>query len=76
MSNYLPLKAFGKRLRLLRVQAELSAAELAEHAGVSTSSVHRYLRGECWPDLPTAALLAEALDATVDELLDAPEVAA
>lgn len=48
----------------------MSQSELARKSGVSQSSINRYVLGDT--DIPASKLvkIAEALDVTVDELLD------
>ncbi|MFU1797061.1 helix-turn-helix domain-containing protein [Paenibacillus azoreducens] len=63
-------KEFGSLLRLLREQKGMSINQLAESAGISNSQISRMengLRGV--PKAPTIRKLAEALNASYQELM-------
>lgn len=67
------LDAFGPRLRRLRVQRELTLAEVAERTGISVSTLSRLEAGLRRPTLEQLLPLARAFGTTLDELVDAPE---
>jgi len=53
---------FGKVVRPLMKALKLTAKEVAELAGVSRMSFHRYLNGERFPSQATAKAVAQVLD--------------
>jgi transcriptional regulator with XRE-family HTH domain len=57
--------AFGKRLRALRDEAELTQEGLARFAGLSVSSVAKLEAGAVAPSFATACKLARALGVSV-----------
>jgi transcriptional regulator with XRE-family HTH domain len=57
------------RLRLLREQAGLTQAQLAQRAGLHLSAVTRIEQGLRSPTLDSASALASALGVKVDDLL-------
>src|SRR5262249_15601650 len=61
-------REFGRRLREIRIERDLSLKQLAGRSGVSLSSLGRYERGRSFPSLDGAVSLAEALEVTVDYL--------
>lgn len=61
-----------KNLRPLRESAELSQAELAKISGVSQSHISKLEIGDDSPTLKTLQKLAEALNVSVQELLNNP----
>ena len=67
-------KSVGIRIREWRTRRELSQAEVARGAGITQASLSNYENGK--RDLPLSTLLgvSSALDVTVGELLDTPEV--
>ena len=66
--------AFGRRVRQLRIEHDLTQEELAEAAGLHPTFVSNIERGYRVPTLPTvvrlASGLAESLCRLVDDLLD------
>jgi len=61
---------FGKRVRVLRKQADLSQEELAARADISVDFVGLIERGVNAPSFETLEKLAEALEVPVRELFD------
>ena len=61
-------REFGKRLKQLRLQANMSQEELAEWAGVSVATLSKLERGVVLPTLETATRIANALQLTLPEL--------
>src|SRR3954454_12093230 len=57
-------RVFGRLLRTQRLQAGLSAAEVAESAGVSASFVRSIERGDQAPSMATAQQILAALEVT------------
>ncbi|MSQ30975.1 MAG: XRE family transcriptional regulator [Dehalococcoidia bacterium] len=64
----------GQRLREWRLRRELSQAEVAHLAGITQASLSNYENGK--RDLPLTTLLgvAGALNVSVGDLLDLPDV--
>ncbi len=64
------VKAFGKHLRKLRKDKNLSQEELSYKCVIPTSQIGRFERGERSPTLNTIRILAEGLDEEPKVLLD------
>jgi len=62
------IKAFGRRLRDLRISNGLSQEQLANEAEIPLSQVGRIERGEINPTLSTINALASALKTTIPNL--------
>lgn len=62
------IKAFGRRLRDLRISNGLSQERLANEAEVPLSQVGRIERGEINPTLSSINVLAKALKVEIKEL--------
>lgn len=60
--------AFGKRLRSLRREAELSQAQLANKVGVNHMTVNRWERGHWWPGSDTLIRIADVLGVDIGSL--------
>src|SRR5947207_12414899 len=67
-------RAIGQRIREWRLKRELSQAEVARQAGITQASLSNYENGK--RDLPLSTLLGvtAALNVSVGDLLDMPEV--
>jgi transcriptional regulator with XRE-family HTH domain len=67
-------RAVGQRIREWRLKREMSQAEVARHAGITQASLSNYENGK--RDLPLSTLLgvASALNVSLGELLDMPEM--
>jgi transcriptional regulator with XRE-family HTH domain len=67
-------RAIGQRIREWRLKRELSQAEVARQAGITQASLSNYENGK--RDLPLSTLLGvtAALNVSVGDLLDSPEV--
>lgn len=63
-------KAFAERLKQLRMQAGLSQKAFAESIGLNYTQYNRYEQGETIPYTESLARLADALEVSVDYLLD------
>ena len=61
---------FGRRLRYLRRQRDLTQEQLAEAAGISVDLVSNIERGANAPSFATLQLLAKVLKLPVAELFD------
>jgi len=61
-------KKFGKRLRRLRRNMDLTQEDLAERVGVSVTFIGQMERGENAPSFETLEKLAQVLEVEVDEL--------
>ncbi len=62
--------AFGRRLRELRVEHDLSQDDLARNTDVHPTAIGRFERGAREPRLTTILRLARGLDVRPGELLD------
>lgn len=67
-------RAIGQRIREWRLKRELSQAEVARHAGITQASLSNYENGK--RDLPLSTLLGVtgALNVSLGDLLDMPDV--
>ena len=65
----IPNNIFGNKLKLLRLRAGLTQAELAERINISASAVGMYEQGRREPDNETLLKLCLALNASVDYIL-------
>lgn len=63
----------GEKISQLRKIKGLTQAELAEHLGVTDKAVSKWERNLSCPDIATIPRLAEILDVSVEELLNAKE---
>ncbi|MDR0905116.1 MAG: helix-turn-helix domain-containing protein [Oscillospiraceae bacterium] len=59
----------GENIKRERRTRDLTQEELAERLGVSTQSVSRWERGDCYPDLELIPAIARFFEMTVDDLL-------
>jgi len=64
------LEAFGKNLRRLRKESQLSQEELSEKMGTAPSQVGRIERGVVNPTVSTLKVLSEALGCDIKELFN------
>ncbi len=60
------------QLRAWRRHRGQTLEALAKRSGVPKSSLHRFETGEVSPTLETMAKIAQALDASVEQLLGVP----
>ena len=63
------MKTFGEILKEKREAIGWKQEELAEEVGISRNSISLYERGVAYPNILTAADLADVLDCTLDELV-------
>ena len=63
----------GRNLQILRKQRDLTQEALAEKIGVARQTVVKWEAGESSPDLETAALIADTLRVSLDDLVNAPD---
>jgi len=61
-----PVGPIGAQIRRLRIEQGLTQAELAERAGTSAPTMHRYETGWDRFEIATLRRIAEALGATLD----------
>lgn len=61
-------KLFGERLRLLRIQQQLTQEQLAEYAKLSVDFVSLIERGRSSPSFDSIEKLARALDVPIQDL--------
>lgn len=64
---------FGKRLRELRKQKNLSQEKLAEAVGVAPFTVYRWETALDAPEFDRLEQIAQALDTPVKDLFDFPQ---
>lgn len=60
---------FSDRLKSLRLQAEMTQAELAEKLSVTRQAVSNYEQGRSFPSLDVLAEIGRIFDVSLDELL-------
>ena len=63
----------GEKLRNTRIDLNLSQAELAEKAGISERSIYNYEQTNTFPKRAILEKLADALNVTINCLLDVGE---
>ena len=63
----------GKNLQIFRKQMSLTQEALAERVDVARQTVVKWESGESVPDLEMAGRIAEALQVSVDDLVNAQE---
>ena len=65
------MKDFSQKIRLYKAKLDISNKDLAEMTGLPETTISRICSGKTKsPTLDTVKLLAQALDCTVEELLD------
>jgi len=62
-------KVFGKKIKLARVELDLTQTDLANEIGTKQKSVSRYENGISTPSLETMAKIAKALKRPVDSFI-------
>jgi transcriptional regulator with XRE-family HTH domain len=67
---------FGRRLKALRIEREMTQEDLANAADVSTVFVSSIERGKYAPSFDNLEKLARALDVSVKDLFDFDDVGA
>ena len=67
------MKSFGETIAYLRKKKGLTQSELAEKMNVTDKAVSKWERDLSCPDVNTISKLAEVLDVSVEELLNAKE---
>ncbi|MBO0873062.1 MAG: helix-turn-helix domain-containing protein [Pseudonocardia sp.] len=68
-----PAASLGARLRRARLEAQLSARELARHLGVSASFVSQIENGKSQPSVATLYSMAQFLGVSMDQLFEERE---
>ena len=63
------MKKIGKKISVLRKEANMTQMELADRMGISFQAVSNWERGNSMPDISKLPELAEIFGVTVDELL-------
>ncbi|VAX07880.1 hypothetical protein MNBD_GAMMA26-2356 [hydrothermal vent metagenome] len=61
---------FGRKLRLLRMQVDLTQEQLAEQVGLTIESISNIERGIFGPKFDNLEKIANALNVEVKELFD------
>jgi len=64
------LTKFGENLRKIRQIKRISQIDLAKSVGVDPTVISKLELGKRLPSLPILVRIADALNVTVDELLD------
>ena len=59
---------FGKRLKLLRLNKDMSLEELSKHVDSTKSTISKYERGLIYPTLEVAKKISDYLGVTLDWL--------
>ena len=72
MKNPSTVKAFGARVRMLRVGKGLTQEELANDSNISWSTISRIERGNLSATVDVVASLAQALQLPLRDLFDFP----
>lgn len=67
-------KNLGVRVREWRLRRELSQADIARHAGITQASLSNYENGKRDMPLPTLLGIASALNVSLGDLLELPDV--
>ena len=67
------MKSIGETISSLRKKKELTQNELAEKMNVTDKAVSKWERDLSCPDVNTISRLAEVLDVSVEDLLNAKE---
>jgi len=62
-------KRFGKKIKIERINKEISQEKLAELAGLHRTTLGTIENGKTSPTLDTIAKIANALNLTISELL-------
>ncbi|NLM96670.1 MAG: helix-turn-helix transcriptional regulator [Halanaerobiaceae bacterium] len=62
--------SFGKKLRLLREEKNLSQIELSKEMNVSSQALSQYELGKRMPDAEMIIRIADFFDVSIDYLLD------
>ncbi|MFH5805289.1 helix-turn-helix transcriptional regulator [Alienimonas sp. DA493] len=60
---------FGRRIKAIRIEAGLSAVDVANRVGTTRNTMHRWERAEAAPHLDVLPNLAAALGCTVPEMM-------
>jgi len=68
IKNYEVIKAFGKRIRDLRISQNLSQEELANLADIPLSQIGRIERGEVNPTLSSIETISKALKCSLSQI--------
>ena len=64
-----PWTVFGKVLRKLRIERQLSQAQLADYTDLDQTTISLLERGKRQPTLPTLYALSQALEIPLSEFL-------
>jgi transcriptional regulator with XRE-family HTH domain len=67
-------RATGQRLRQWRIKRERSQAEIARTAGITQASLSNYETGKRELPLSTALSVAAALDISLGDVLEVPDI--
>ena len=60
----------GKKIKIARVELDLSQTDLAKKIGTNQKSISRYENGDAFPSVPTLAKIVKALKKPAGHFLD------
>jgi DNA-binding XRE family transcriptional regulator len=63
-------KLFGKKIKMARVELDMTQTDLANKIGANQKSVSRYENGLSTPELETMEKIAKTLKKSIDYFLD------
>ena len=69
IKNYKAIKAFGEKVREIRISKNFSQEELANLADVPLSQIGRIERGEINPTLSSIVAISDALNVKIKDLV-------
>lgn len=69
MPDPINYKEIGKRIKIARIQGELTQEKLAETVGISSSHLSNIETGNARVSLPTLVHIANALEVSISDLL-------
>jgi len=73
MDTGIEINAIAQRLKQLRMQTGLSQKEFAEKVKIAYAQYNRYERGDNTPNAESLSKLADALNVSVDYILEGEE---
>ena len=69
MTNCEMRKNFGKNIYRERVRHNLTIEALAESLDVSTQAIHKWQKGDSYPEPPKMLKLSQMFDTSIEQLL-------
>lgn len=70
MDEYKLLHDFGRNLKALLTDAQMSQKELSKLTGISECNISKYIAGNMMPSLKSIMNIMEALDCDFEDLVD------